>query len=175
MLLQGNRYAVRPSMSAPLPRSCPEVTRPARRRSRGFTIIEVAMATFVMAFGISTSIIAMQAGFKQIDLARGTTIASQIVQSEMERLRMMSWTMISALPASESFDGSTYFSANADIAGRYTITRTVAANSTEPADIKDLTVSVRWQGYDGRWHQRAFTAIYARNGLYDFFYTIAHP
>lgn len=147
----------------------------ARRQRSGFTIIEVAMATFVMAFGISTSIIAMQAGFKQLDLARGTTIASQIVQSEIERLRMMNWTMIAALPASQSFDGSTYFSANPDVAGRYTITRTVTANATEPADIKDLTVAVRWQGYDGRWHQRAFTAIYARNGLYDFFYTLAHP
>jgi hypothetical protein len=51
----------------------------------------------------------------------------------------------------------------------------VAANSVEPTGIKDLTVSVRWQSYDGRWHQRSFTAIYAQNGLYDFFYTIAHP
>ena len=118
-----------------------------RRRSRGFTIIEVAMATFVMAFGISTAIIAMQAGFKQIDLARGTTIASQIVQSEMERLRMMSWTMIAALPASESFDGATYFSTNADVSGRYTITRTVAANSAEPA--KYLPVLAKTAGYKG--------------------------
>lgn len=142
---------------------------------RGFTIIEVAMATFVMAFGIASSIIAMQSGFKQIDLARGTTIAAQIVQSEMERLRMMSWTAISALPATLSFDGATYFSANPDVAGKYTITRTVADNSTHPTEMKDLTVSVRWQGYDGRWHARSFTAIYAQNGLYDYFYTVAHP
>jgi Tfp pilus assembly protein PilV len=146
-----------------------------RDRRGGFTIMEVAMATFVMAFGIATSIIAMQAGFKQLDLARGTTIASQIVQSEMERLRMMSWTMIDALPAEQVFDGSTYFSANPDIAGKYTITRKVDDNPDQPADIKDITVSVRWQGYDGRWHTRSFTAIYARNGLYDYFYTIAHP
>jgi Tfp pilus assembly protein PilV len=164
-----------PSMPAHPPCTRPSASELLRRRSRGFTIIEVAMATFVMAFGISTSIIAMQAGFKQIDLARGTTIASQIVQSEMERLRMMSWTMISALPASETFDGATYFSANADVTGRYSITRTVAANSAEPADIKDITVAVQWRGYDGRLHQRSFTSIYARNGLYDFFYTIAHP
>ena len=146
-----------------------------RRRTGGFTIVEVAMAAFVLAFGIATSIIAMQAGFKQIDLARGTTIAAQIVQSEMERLRMMSWTAISALPGSESFDGATYFSANPDIAGKYTITRTVAANAVHPADIKDLTVSVSWWGYDGRSHSRSFTAIYAQNGLYDYFYTVAHP
>ena len=133
------------------------------------------MATFVMAFGIVSSIVAMQAGFKQIDLARGTTIAAQIIQSEMERLRMMSWTMVAALPATQSFDGSTYFSANPDVAGKYTITRTVADNAGNPGDIKDMSVSVRWQGYDGRWHTRSFTAIYSRNGLYDYFYTVAHP
>jgi Tfp pilus assembly protein PilV len=145
-----------------------------RRAQRGFTIIEVAMATFVMAFGIATSIIAMQSGYKQIDLARGTTIAAQIIQSEMERIRMMSWTTVNALAASESFDGSTYFSANPDVAGKYTITRTNVANATN-AEIRDLTVSVRWQTYDGRWHTRSFTAIYAKNGLYDYYYTIAHP
>lgn len=146
-----------------------------RSRTGGFTIIEVAMATFVMAFGIATSIIAMQAGFKQIDLARGTTIAAQIIQSEMERLRMMSWTMIDALPEAEKYDGSTYFSANPEVAGRYFVTRTVEDNADNPAEIKDLTVAVRWQTYDGRWHTRQFGAIYARNGLYDYFYTIAHP
>ena len=55
------------------------------------------MSAFVMAFGIATSIIAMQTGFKSIDLARGTTLASQIIQSEMERLRMMSWTAMTNL------------------------------------------------------------------------------
>ena len=140
-----------------------------RKGSRGFTIIEVAMATFVMAFGIASSIIAMQAGFKQIDLARGTTIAAQIIQSEMERLRMMSWTMIAALPASETIDGATYFSSNPEIAGKYAITRTVTDNAVHPSDIKDLKVSVVWQGYDGRSHTRSFTAIYSRNGLYDYF------
>lgn len=145
-----------------------------RYACRGFTILEVTMATFVMALGIATSIIAMQAGFKQIDLARGTTIAAQIIQSEMERLRMMSWTMIRALPARDVFDGATYFSSNPEVAGKYTITRTVADNAATP-EIKDITVSVDWRTFDGRAHSRSFTAIYAKNGLYDYFYTIAHP
>jgi len=156
----------------------------------GFTILEVAMSAFVMAFGIATSIIAMQTGFKSIDLARGTTLASQIIQSEMERLRMMSWTTISALstatdsvapvpsgsPAGvEMLDGATYFSANPDIAGKYTITRTVAADSTRPSDVLTINVSVRWQGYDNRWHTRSFRSMYAKNGLYDYYYTLARP
>ncbi len=135
------------------------------------------MATFVMAFGIATSLIAMQAGYKQIDLARSTTIASQVIQSEMERLRMMSWTGITALQSSnptQTFDGATYFSSSAKVAGDFTMTRTIADNAAH-SDIKDITVSVTWKGYDGRSHARSFTMIYAQNGLYDYYYTIAHP
>lgn len=161
-----------------------------RRLNAGFTILEVAMSSFVMAFGIATSIIAMQTGFKSIDLARGTTLASQIIQSEMERLRMMSWTTMTALsnatdtvapipagsPAGvEAFDGATYFSSNPDIAGKYTITRTIEPDSTRPSDVYNITISVAWQGYDNRRHSRSFRSMYAKNGLYDYYYTLARP
>ncbi|MBK8857174.1 MAG: hypothetical protein IPN11_05640 [Opitutaceae bacterium] len=152
----------------------PNPFRTRRRREGGFTIVEVAMASFIMAFGIATSIIAMQSGYKHIDLARGTTLASQIIQSEMERLRMMSWTMINALPANETFDGATFFSEHANIEDIYTITRTVTDDSTRPGEIKNINISVRWRTYDQRWHQRSFNAIYAKNGLYDYYYTVAH-
>ncbi len=148
------------------------------------------MATFVMAFGIATSIVAMQSGFKTIDVARGTTIASQILQSEMERLRLLSWASMTTLstatdnvdpypagsPAGvEMFDGATYFSTSPDVAGKYTITRTVAADSTRPGEVYNITISVRWQSFDLRWHTRSFTTMYAKNGLYDYYYTLARP
>src|SRR5690606_18120706 len=63
-----------------------------RPRERGFTIVEVMLATFVMSFGIATSIIALQTGFKAIDVARDQTLASQIMQSEIERLRLWPWS-----------------------------------------------------------------------------------
>lgn len=154
----------------------PHPTSPRRLRSqRGFTIVEVAMASFIMAFGLATSIIVMQAGYKSIDIARGSTLAAQIIQSELERLRMMSWTGINGLPATATFDGAANFSSSTDVAGKYTITRTVTADTTRPTEMKNITVSVRWQSYDLRWHQRSFSALYAKNGLYDYYYTIAHP
>ncbi|MBP6507310.1 MAG: prepilin-type N-terminal cleavage/methylation domain-containing protein [Opitutaceae bacterium] len=147
----------------------------ARRHQSGFTIIEVAMASFIMAFGLATSIITMQAGYKHIDLARGTTLAAQIIQSEMERIRMMSWTTVNALPSTATFDGATYFSSSSVVAGKYTITRTVTNDVDRPSEVKNINVAVRWQSYDLRWHQRAFSSIYAKNGLYDYYYTVAHP
>src|SRR5688500_10362463 len=91
--------------------------RQGRRTSwrRGFTILEVMMATIVMGLGIATSIVAMQSGFRHLDLARGTTIASQIIQSEMERIRMMSWTKVSELPPTQAFDGGDFFSGNSKV------------------------------------------------------------
>jgi len=171
-----------PQPSSPLARP--------RRADAGFTILEVSMASFVMAFGLATSIVAMQAGFKSIDVARGTTLASQILQSEMERLRMMSWSNITALstetdsidpvpsgsPAGvEMFDGATFFSSSADVAGKYTITRTVVADAARPADVMNVTIAVTWNSYDGRSHTRSFSSMYVKNGLYDYYYTLARP
>lgn len=148
------------------------------------------MATFVMALGISTSILAMQQGYKFLDVARGTTIASQIIQSEIERIRMMSWTTVAAMttatdttapipagsPAGvEMFDGNTYFSSVTSLAGDFIITRTTTLDSTRPSDVVLITISVQWRTYDGRNQTRSFQAKYMKNGLYDYYYTLARP
>jgi Tfp pilus assembly protein PilV len=139
----------------------------------GFTIFEVAVATFVMAFGIATSIIAKQMGFKALNDARDTTLASQIMQSEIERIRLMSWSGIQALPASATVAIDTTFSAT--IAAKFAVTRTVAADGARPTDVMNITLAVTWNSYDGRSHTRSFSTMYCKNGLYDYYYTIAAP
>ena len=133
------------------------------------------MATGVLSLGIVTSILTIQAGFKFLDVARSTTLASQILQSEIERVRMMSWATVTALPASETFDGSTYFSTNPRVASRYRVTRTREQDATRPDDVANITVSVQWTGADGRTQSRRFQAKYMKNGLYDYYYTLANP
>lgn len=159
--------------------------RPLRRRRdvRGFTIIEVALAGFIMAFGIATSIIVMQTGFRALDVARDSTLASQIMQSEIERLRLLPWNNTSTaavdsileLPATETVSLTTMFSANAALAAKFTVTRTVAAavDGTRPDDVRYITITVAWNSYDGRSHNRSFTTMYSKNGLYDYYYTVA--
>jgi Tfp pilus assembly protein PilV len=164
------RFGVTSSASPARPR------RLALRSARaGFTILEVAMATFVMALGIATSIVAIQSGFRHLDLARGSTLASQILQSEMERLRLMSWGGITALPLTQTFDGGTFFSSSSDVVGRYAVTRKCVPDSTRPTEVMDISISVAWNTYDGRPHVRSFNSIYTKHGLYDYYYTVAHP
>lgn len=149
--------------------------RPLARRQRGFTIIEVALSAFVMALGLASSIAAMHAGYKFLDLARDTTLASQILQSEIERIRMMSWANVSALPAEEPVNLAAMFTSDLNLATRFTVTRKVDSDSTRPGDVRLITLRVQWSSFDGRTHTRRFQAKYVKNGLYDYYYTLARP
>lgn len=146
-----------------------------RPRESGFTIIEVAMASFVMAFGIATTIIAMQAGYKMVDVARGTTLASQVAQSEMERLRMLSWSDIEALPASAAVDLSSVFTTNPTLAAQFSMVRLAVDVAGKVGSQREIILRVTWRSYDGRSHQRTFRTRYSKNGLYDYYYTLARP
>jgi len=64
---------------------------------RAFTIVEVMIAAIVLALGITTSITTLQGGFQAVDVARNYTYASQVMQSEVERLRLKNWTQMQAL------------------------------------------------------------------------------
>ena len=157
----------------------------ARRRAgqSGFTILEVAMATFVMAFGIATCIVALQTGFRHIDVARDQTLASQIMQSEIERIRLWPWSKssptgvvdsISELPTSEIVSLNSTFASNSAVAAKFSVRRTV---TNDPADttrnVRYITIIVTWKSTDGRSHSRTFTTMYAKDGLYDYYYTLA--
>lgn len=158
--------------------SSPSGNTPVRRRrprESGFTIIEVAMASFVMAFGIATTIIAMQAGYKMIDVARGTTLASQVAQSEMERLRMLSWAQIEALPASANADLTSVFTTDPALAAQFTMVRLAVDVPGKVGSQREIALQVTWRSYDGRNHQRTFRTRYSKNGLYDYYYTLARP
>lgn len=139
------------------------------------------MAAIVMVLGIVTSLTTLQFGMRSVDTARNMTLASQILQSELEILRLQNWTQISALPASATVDPATSISSGSattldtmlnTIARRFTCTRTVAAISGR-ADIKLITLDVSWLGVDGRSHTVTYQTRYAKNGLSDYFY-VAH-
>jgi Tfp pilus assembly protein PilV len=154
-----------------------------RASERGFTILEVAMASFVMAFGIATSIVALQMGFRAIDVARDQTLVSQIMQSEIERLRLWPWSKtvpasvvdsIVELPASQPVSLTTTFAANPTVAAKFTVTRTVTNDPSDTTrNVRYITIAVTWKSYDGRSHTRNFTTLYAKDGLYDYYYTLA--
>jgi Tfp pilus assembly protein PilV len=137
-------------------------------RRRGFTIAEVMIAAGVMALAITTSITTMQRAFLALDSARNITLAGQIMQSEFEKIRLKDWTTVSTYPAAETtLTIDPAFTSDPAIGNRFTLTRTVTEVHT---DMKEITLTISWRGYDARPLSRYYKTYYGKNGLYDFFY-----
>jgi Tfp pilus assembly protein PilV len=151
--------------------------KPLRRNQKGFTILEVVFAAAVMALAISSSILVMGRGLASLDTARCLSYASQIMQSEMEKIRLTQWgdgtsagggtfgvTAFSTTATALTID-STFVSAG-DVGSRMTLTR--KAEDVHPGMIK-ITLVITWTTYDRRTLTRSYVTYYGKNGLYDYF------
>ncbi|MFI5356209.1 MAG: hypothetical protein ACHQ4G_02620 [Opitutales bacterium] len=154
---------------------------PSRRPAapRGFTILEVMMAAVVMVLGIATSLNTITFGMRTVDNARNTALAAQIMQSEMENIRLLNWTQVTALVGTNTVNissvitpgtGTTLDTALNNIINRFSCTCTVALLKT---DMYSITVTVSWNGVDGRPHSNSYVTRYGNGGLYDYYYTTA--
>lgn len=169
-------------MDTPCHARLPIPRRSRRRASSGFTVVEVMVATFVMLFAISSAILVMQSGFRSLDTARKTTLAAQIVQSEMEKVRMLNWTQVKDLiPASPAgIDLSNIFPQNtaaerkllAEMQRTFTATRTASYLTGFDGEMVEISMKITWRGIDGVSHQRTSSTRYCKNGLYSYYYTL---
>lgn len=129
-------------------------------------------AAAVMALAITTSITTMQRGFLSLDTARNITLAGQIMQCEVEKMRMVDWPVISAYPTApvpQSIDGS--FTSNPAVGARFTLNREVAViDATAGSGMRQITFTVSWKSYDGRNLSRSYATYYGQEGLYDYYY-----
>jgi type II secretory pathway pseudopilin PulG len=142
-------------------------SRTGKRMAAAFTILEVMVATIVLVFAITSSITVMQSGFQSLDTARNLTTAGQIMENEMENLRLKNWTQIQALQDA----GNTTVAPDPSFgaaATRFTCTRTI---SDLKADMKQITLTATWSGTDGRPHLVSYLTRYGKNGLNDYYYT----
>lgn len=141
---------------------------PARPRGRpGYTLVEVMVASVVVLLGIVTAITAIQRGFQSLDYARNLSAASQLMQSEMEEIRLRNWSQVQALQAAG--DATLKVAPAADApAGRYTCTRRVRLLKE---DMLEITLTTTWRGYDGRLQTARLITRYGKNGLSDYIST----
>jgi hypothetical protein len=123
-----------------------------------------------MLLAVVGSLRVMQSAFYSLDAARGLNIATQILQSEMEKARMANWTVISALPTTGATELTLdpAFSSEAFVSGRFQLTRRVSDVRT---GVRDLTFTITWRAYNGATASRTTRMRYTQNGLYDFFYS----
>jgi Tfp pilus assembly protein PilV len=154
----------------------------ARRAAQGFTVVEVLMATFVMALAISSSVTTLQVGYRSIDTARNMTLAGQILQSMIEDIRLKQYAEILTMPARTTgpiatFDTTGSFTGFSTTAARmlnrFTFTRTIG-DVTGQSGMKVIVLTATWVAIDGRSSSVNYTTYYAQNGLYDYYYPVTN-
>lgn len=124
------------------------------------------LAATVLVLGITTAIVTLQRGFQSLDTARHLTYASQVMQSELEGLRLKSWAQVQALQ--DSGETAVSVAATTGLSASFRCTRTIRDLKD---DMKEITLVSVWNGYDGRPHTVRYITRYSKSGLYDYFYT----
>ena len=131
-------------------------------------------AAFVMILAIGSCIIALQAGLRSIDNGRRLTLASQVMQSQTESIRLMSWTNIQAIAATATaVNIDSVFAADTTYANDFTLTMKSVPVSDRETTMREITLVVNWAGAFGSRHTRTFVTRYCKDGLYDYYYTLA--
>ncbi|MEZ0218450.1 MAG: hypothetical protein ACAH89_15030 [Rariglobus sp.] len=130
-----------------------------------FSLVEVMTASCVLMLGLGGTVLTVKNSMATISHSRYLAAASQIMQSEMERLRLRSWEQLQAIQDS----GNNAVSPETLPAGaRLTCTRRI----TDVRDgLKEITIETTWGGGTGRAHTARIVSRYARSGLNDYFYT----
>jgi type II secretory pathway pseudopilin PulG len=146
-----------------------------RDTTRAFTLIEVTLASTLLALGLVGAIQVILSGREMLDVASKQSIAVQIIRGQMEQLRLADWNKVSALGGSataavdaadqtSNINAGFVFGSNLPaISATFQCTRTIADVRT---DMKQITFTVTWHGYKGRTFSRSAATYFGRNGLY---------
>lgn len=130
-----------------------------------FSLVEVMVASCVLMLGISGALVTLQRSLDSIAQARQLDAASQLMQTELERLRLLNWRQLEELQVS----GRTEVDPPNDGAfARFSCERQI---QDLREGMKEITLVASWGGLDGRAHSARLVTRYSRSGLNDYFYT----
>lgn len=143
----------------------PRPAAPRAGRRSAFSLVEVMVASCVLMLGISGALVTLRRSLDTIAQARQLDAASQLMQTELERLRLLNWTQLQTLQTSGEIAVAP--PAGGDFA-RYTCERSIRDLRD---GLKEITLVASWGGLDGRAHSARLITRYSRSGLNDYFYT----
>ncbi len=168
-------------------------TRPSRfAKVAGFTLAEVMVAFTVMLMGVSGSMMAITKSYVAIDQARCSTLAAQIMQSQIENLRLANWNYLTELNPvaprttpcllqnnlnipllrTDSTHPGLLPDSAADMAQRFTLSQSIAIDPDAGREnMLKIQLTVTWRGHGGVPHTRTFITRYCKEGIYNYYAT----
>lgn len=137
------------------------------RSKKGLTLVELMVASTVFALAIAGSFAGLLQGFNFIEGSRHYTRVSQVMQSELEYLRSLSWVDLNELPTSEEITPSSQF--NSTFYDDYTIERRIIS---ETPSLRRVEIEVTFSGSNrsGSEISLSFVTYFTQGGLNDYYY-----
>lgn len=136
------------------------------RRGAAFSLVEVMMAGMVFMLAIIGSLGVVKHGLLALDSARRLPVASQVMQSELERLRLSDWGLLSGLAEKEELD---LRRSRAPEGMRLKCVREVR---TVKDGLLEVTLTATWGGVDGRDQIARMRTQFSRTGSHDHYYIV---
>ncbi|MBC2606848.1 type IV pilus modification PilV family protein [Pelagicoccus albus] len=145
-----------------------------RRRSRGkgeggFTLVEVMVAIMLIGLVLTAAFSTVTQALQTMETSRDYARIAQILQSEMEDLRTMSWSELEALQTSDAgtkeLDLTSEF--NEAFGLRYRALRLI---EDRYSDQKQATIWVKWEDARGNTKTEKTVSWFTQNGLHDYYY-----
>ena len=141
----------------------------------GFTLVDVMIGVLALAAMVASLYLGLGQGFAIIQTARENLRATQIMQEQMETIRLYTWEQMTTsgfVPVNFTapFDAaSTQSTGGLVYSGTITI---AAAPMTESyaGDHKLVTVGLSWASSTTTQHRRQLSTIVSRYGLHNYYY-----
>lgn len=130
-----------------------------------FTLVEVMVAMTIFAMVIAGGIAGVRKGLELVDNSRHFTRISQILQSELESLRTLSWDDLEDLPATETITIDSEFDASAFEV--YDVERRIVDESSGK---KRIEVEASYTNRAGREVDLLYVSFFTKGGVNDYFY-----
>ncbi len=131
----------------------------------GFTLVEVIVAMGIFSMVIAGGLIGVRRGFELVGNSRHYTRVSQILQSEVEALRTLTWDDLIELEDNELITVDTQFDISAYDA--YTVRRRIY---TEAASLRRVEITVSYKNERGRLITLKYLTFFTDGGVNDYFY-----
>jgi len=138
-----------------------------------FSLVEVMFAVGIVGVVFVSLYAAISQGFAVVQTARENLRATQIMQEQVEILRVLDWAQITTTPSPLNFTASFYPAGGANpgvtYSGTINITNTPATfTGSYLSDMRLAVVSLSWQGGKVT-RQRELRTLLSHYGLHNYF------